>query len=445
MNIYLETLGCAKNQVDAEIMSRLLRDRAHRLVGAAEQADVAILNTCGFITSAKVEGIDRMLDLSDLKQKGALAYFVVTGCLGERYASDIYAEFPAVDLVLGVDEYGQIADRLETISQGLEKTLPARGDSIAHLDIEHESQNPYYAYLKIAEGCDQHCTYCAIPGIRGKQRSRTLEAILDEAKQHLARGVKELIVIAQDIASYGTDRYGRPRLADLITKLDALSGDFRFRLLYAYAYRLDDAVITAMARATHLVPYLDMPIQHMSAPVLKRMGRHESPAMIRQTVQKLRQAIPGITLRSTVMVAFPGETDDDFEILQNALAELAFERLGCFIFSAEEGTAAERLPDHLADEIGQDRYDRVMDAQTLRMAQQQEAKIGTIQNVLLEAFDDAELAFVGRSEADAPDVDPVVTVYVDDPDVALGHIVAVKIIAVDDTGLIGVNQHESTE
>lgn len=441
----METLGCAKNQVDAEIMSRLLKDAGHRIVSDLSEAELALLNTCGFITSAKEEAIDRILDLEALKEEGDLKHLVVSGCLSERYADDIYESFPAVDLVIGVYEYGQIASRVAKLASGKsEKTLPQKGDSIDHLSVSHESSNPYYAYLKIAEGCDQYCTYCAIPHIRGKQRSRHINDIVVEAKSHLASGRKELIVIAQDIAAFGRDLYGEPRLATLIRALDDLDYDYRFRLLYANPGLLTDEVIDAMERAKHLVPYLDMPIQHMSPTVLRRMGRKETPFSIIETIKRLRLALPKITLRSTVMVGFPGETARDFATLRLGLEHAKFERLGCFVYSAEEGTAAEKLEDRVDPALAAKRAEIIMADQAARMSAWQKEQIGQIRRVLLEGVSDDGMSYVGRSESEAPDVDPIVSVFAAAPDIELGMIVPVEIVDETSEGLVGVC-HESAK
>lgn len=442
----METLGCAKNQVDAEIMSRLLRERGYDIVPDVSSAELAILNTCGFITSAKEEAIDRIIDLETLKESGDLSHLIVTGCLSERYGQDIYDEFPAVDLVLGIYEYGQIADRVSQLAAGQqEKTLPAEGDSIAHLSVPHESTSPYYAYLKIAEGCDQFCTYCAIPFIRGRQRSRHISDIVTEAKAHLAAGRKELIVIAQDIAAFGRDLYGEPRLATLIRALDDLDYDYRFRLLYANASLLTDDVIEAMERAKNLVPYLDMPIQHMSPTVLRRMGRKETPFSIIETIKRLRLALPKITLRSTVMVGFPGETARDFATLRLGLEHAKFERVGCFIYSEEEGTAAARLKGAIDPELAKERYEMIMADQETRMRAWQKVQIGTTRRVLLEGIHEDGLSYYGRSESEAPDVDPIITVYAETPDIELGTFVSVDIVEENDEGLVGVCKNESTK
>ena len=446
MKIYLETLGCAKNQVDAEIMSRLLRDRGYIMAFDISECDIAVLNTCGFIHAAKQEAIDRIIDLADLKKNGDLAGLVVTGCLSERYAKDIYREFPEVDLALGVSEYGQIADRLDAMQAGTAvKTLPQKGDTIAHLRVTHESESPYYAYLKIAEGCDAHCTYCAIPGIRGPQRSRPVNDICMEARQHIHAGRKELIIIAQDIALYGKDLYGEPRLATLIRALDDLDGDYRLRLLYAYAHNLTEEVIAAMARARHLVPYLDLPIQHMSPAVLKRMGRRETPFSILDTVKRLRLAMPKITLRSTVMVGFPGESARDIATLRLGLEQLKFERLGCFIYSPEEGTPAYLLPDRVDPELSAARYERIMSDQAARMAKWHASQVGTVRRVLLENVSEDGLAFLGRSESEAPDVDPEILVYAKSAHIELGMVVPVTIVEADQHGMTGVTAYEPAQ
>ena len=405
MKIGFVSLGCSKNLVDTERMLYLLAEAGYEITPVAEEAEIIILNTCGFIESAKSESIENILDLSSLKELGNLRALICTGCLAERYREEIMQEMPEVDALLGVGSLEKIVEAVEAVARGEKYTAfldkeesPLGGDRVL-------TTPEYTAYLKIAEGCDNRCTYCAIPLIRGRMRSRTIEDIVAEARDLERLGVKELNLIAQDTTRYGLDIYGEYKLAALVRAITEATSIPWIRLLYCYPDKITDELIEELRSNPRLVKYMDIPVQHISAPVLKRMNRHGDSDTVREAIARLRAAVPDITLRTTAMVGFPGETEEDFEELCAFIKETRFDRFGAFTFSPEEGTDAALLPDQIDEELKATRLDTLMEIQLEISAALQADKVGKEILVLAEGYDIPAGIHYGRSAADAPDVD----------------------------------------
>lgn len=437
---YLLSLGCSKNLVDAECMSKVLALQGLKSVSRPQDAQVLIVNTCGFIEAAKEEAIDAILDLAAYKKPaGAADHLIVTGCLSQRYAREILTELPEVDALLGTADYGLIGQLITQLQAGQKPDrLPGAPGSLAHLAVERQPSTRHFAWLKIAEGCSSACSYCAIPGMRGPLRSRPLEDIVAEASRLSQAGYGELILIAQDTGAYGMDRYGRRRLADLIQALCRLPDVRLVRTLYTYARGVTDQLIQVLKDEEKAAPYLDIPIQHTSDRLLKAMNRPDRADSLKQLFKRLRQDVPGLILRSTVMVGFPTETDADFEALLAFIREVRFDRLGCFIFSKEEGTAAEHLQPAVDPGLAQARYDQLMALQQDIARQAAQNRVGTELAVTLESTDDRGIFYIGRSYGEAPDTDPVIYVAASDASVRLGQTRRVRLVTADAYELTGV-------
>ena len=399
------SLGCSKNLVDTEVMLRKLHDAGFELTPDEGEAEIIVINTCGFIASAKQESIDNILDVASLKESGNCKYIIATGCLVERYREEVMKEMPEVDALLGVGSIAHIAEACEAVMRGEKytsfddkETSPLGGDRILTTE-EHT------AYLKIAEGCDNKCTYCAIPLIRGGLRSRTIEDIVKEAKDLEELGVKELNLIAQDTSRYGLDLYGEYSLAKLVRAITENTSIPWIRLLYCYPDKITDELIEEMRTNDRLLSYMDIPVQHISDKILKRMNRHGGSALIKETIAKLRERVPGIVLRTTAMVGFPGEEEEDFVDLCEFVKEIGFEHFGAFTYSPEEGTVAADFDGEVDEQTKQDRYDILMQTQ-LTVNEERIAKlVGSTVTVLCDGFDTIADIYYGRTYADAPDVD----------------------------------------
>ena len=438
MNIGCISLGCAKNGVDLEVMLHKLVVAGYDIVMDETYADVIIINTCGFIESAKRESIDHILDVAWLKEHGRLKGIVVTGCLAERYREQILDEMPEVDAIVGVGSLEHIVSAVEAAARG-EKFSSFEDKEKADLGGDRVlTTPPYMAYLKIAEGCDNRCTYCAIPLIRGKMRSRTIEDIVAEAVDLERLGVKELNLIAQDTSRYGLDLYGTYKLADLVKAISKATSIPWIRLLYCYPDKITDDLIEEMATNPRLLSYMDLPIQHISDPILSAMNRHGDSAMIKDTIARLREKVPDVTLRTTAIVGFPGETDEDFEKLCHFIREVKFDRFGAFMYSPEEDTPAAEMPNQVDEQIKQNRYDILMTTQLAISEELQKSKVGQTLTVLCEGFDSENRIYVGRSAHDAPDVDGKVFFRVPKRMELEGVFVKVKITESLDYDLVGV-------
>ncbi|MBE6581865.1 MAG: 30S ribosomal protein S12 methylthiotransferase RimO [Ruminococcaceae bacterium] len=399
------SLGCPKNQIDTEVMLRELVDAGYDITPEDIEADIIIVNTCGFIESAKQEAIDNILDVAWLKKHRKLKGIICCGCLAERYREQIFEELPEVDAVVGTGSIHNIVKAVEAVSKG-EKYLSCEPNEELVLGGERVVTTPdYTAYIKIAEGCDNRCSYCAIPNIRGKFRSRKIEDIVEEAKSLEELGVKELVIVAQDTSRYGLDIYGEYSLAKLIRELTKATTIPWFRLLYCYPDKITDELVKEIATNDRVVKYIDLPIQHISDNMLKAMNRHGDGKCVRDTVKRLREQVPGIVIRTTAIVGFPGETEEDFTELCEYIKEAKFDRFGAFPYSREEDTPAFDLPDQIDEQVKQDRYDEIMALQLDIHEENNQKKIGKTVKVLCEGFDPVAETFFGRSEADAPEID----------------------------------------
>ena len=404
MKVAFISLGCAKNLVNTEQMMALVRDAGHTVTGQAEGADVAVLNTCGFIDSAKNEAIDNILELAQLKAEGKLGKLLVAGCLSQRYQEQIIDEMPEVDGILGTGSYTDIVSALAQLEAGGHPCLLGDIDHTAEDGERVVTTPPYTAYLKIAEGCNNRCAFCIIPYLRGRYRSRSMESLLAEAEGLAKRGVKELIVIAQDITRYGTDLYGRRMLGELLTQLCKL--DFHWiRLHYLYPDELDDDLIEVIAREKKILKYIDIPLQHCNDRLLKSMNRRGTKAEITALLEKLRAKLPGLVLRTSLICGLPGEGEAEFEELCDFLCQVRIERAGVFQFSPEEGTPAATMPDQVPDEVAKRRVELVVDLQSRIMDDYNDSRLGETVEVLCEGFDPEAGCYAGRTYADSPDID----------------------------------------
>lgn len=430
------SLGCEKNRVDAEMMMARLQKAGYELVDDASCADVAIVNTCGFIEAAKKESIGEILELGKQKAAGQIKAIVVTGCMAERYQQEIRKELPEADAVCGI---GADADIVEVVDRTLrgehpelfpEKTLlPLCGERVHSTPL-------YSSYIKIAEGCDNRCSYCAIPLIRGPYRSRPMESILEEAKALAESGTKELIVIAQDTTRYGRDLYKKWMLPELLHKLGTVDGVEWIRLLYCYPDFMTEELMDTIAQEPKIVKYVDLPLQHCSGPVLRAMRRFGDRETLTALIGKMRERIPGLVLRTTVIAGFPGETEEDFAELCDFIKEIRFERLGCFAYSQEEDTPAAEMENQIEEDEKRRRVGRVMETQMGIMQDWSEAQVGKSFDVLTEGFDEETQCWFGRSYADAPEIDGRVYFTAADAP-APGQFVRVRITACMDCDLMG--------
>ena len=400
------SLGCAKNQVDGEVLMASLKNAGFLTVDDAALADIAIVNTCGFIESAKRESIEEILELAALKKEGKIKKLVITGCLSERYQKEMHQELPEADAVLGIGANGDIAPLLTKMMEENTYVESFPDKSRMPLCGDRELTTPsYFAYVKIAEGCDNRCSYCAIPLIRGGYRSRTMESIEAECKGLVANGAKELVLIAQDTSRYGIDLYGEYSLAKLMARLCRIDGLRWLRVLYCYPDSITDELLDTMAREEKIVPYIDLPLQHASGPILKAMNRRGDRQSLTALMNKIRERVPGVVLRTTLITGFPGETEEDFTELAEFVKDVKFERLGCFAYSQEEGTPAAELPGQLDEEVKAHRAELIMDRQMEIMERQGMELIGKTLEVLVEGYDRYAECWFGRSWRDAPDVD----------------------------------------
>lgn len=399
------SLGCAKNQVDAEMLLFTLKNRGFTIVNDPADADAVIVNTCGFIDSAKQESIDEIIELGKLKQEGTIKAIIVTGCLAERYKNEITKQLYEVDAAIGIGANEKIADVvLEALNGKKTELFPDK--SLLPMEGGRVQSTPFYsAYLKVAEGCDNCCTYCAIPLIRGHFRSRQPDEVIKEAEQLAANGVKELNVIAQDTTRYGEDLFGEPYLAKLLKRLCKIDGFKWIRVLYCYPDRVTDELIDVIAEEDKIVKYIDIPLQHCNGEVLKNMNRRGNRESLTALLNKIKSKIPNVIFRSTFITGFPGETEEQFEELADFAAEIKFQRLGCFPYSKEEDTKASLMENQIDDDIKQKRADIIMEHQQSVMAEYCESLIGSEVEVLVEGYDKLAECFFGRTYADAPEVD----------------------------------------
>lgn len=443
MKIGFVSLGCPKNQLDTEVMLHEILQAGYEITPEDIDADVIIVNTCAFIESAKKEAIDNILDVAWLKKNRKLKAIIVTGCLAERYGEEIFRELPEVDAVLGVGSIHHIVDAIKAVTEKKKKRSDKKYFSHEDKDTvrlggDRVLTTPEYsAYLKIAEGCDNRCAYCAIPYIRGKFRSRPMEDLIAEAKQLESLGVKELVIVAQDITRYGLDIYGKYALAELLHRLTEETAIPWIRLLYCYPDKITDALIAEIRDNPRILKYIDLPLQHISDHMLSAMNRHGDSAMIRSVLSKLRREIPNIIIRTTFIVGFPGETEADFEALCEFVKEQKFDHAGVFTYSREEDTPAYDFPNQIDEQTKQDRMDILMRMQMEINEELNREKIGKTVEVICEDYDAVAEVHFGRSAADAPEIDGKVYFRAENR-IAPGSFVKVKVRKVIDYDLYGV-------
>lgn len=430
------SLGCPKNQVDAEMMLYALKEAGFELSSEEAEADAIIINTCGFIEEAKKEAIENIIEASEYKKNGKCKALIVTGCLAERYKDDVTEEIPEVDVCVGIGKNGEIAKIVNEALSGNFKNVYGEKTDL-DLNAPRILGGAFYtAYLKIGDGCDNCCTYCAIPLIRGRMRSRTIEECVKEAEKLAKGGVKELIVVAQDTTAYGTDIYGEPKICELLKELCKIKELHWIRTLYTYPERITDELLDLLNSEEKLVKYLDIPIQHCNGKILKRMNRKGDENSLRELMEKIRVKVPGITLRTTLITGFPGETDEQFCELHKFVKDMEFDRLGCFTYSAEEGTVAGNMPDQIDEQIKVDRMEHIMETQMDISAKKNEEKNGKTLEVLIEGYDDYIKCYFGRSECDAPEIDGKVFFMAKKP-LNIGDFVKVNIFDTIEYDLLG--------
>lgn len=430
------SLGCPKNQVDAERMLASLKSAGFEITADQAQADAIIVNTCGFIEDAKREAIENILETAELKQSTDLKALIVTGCLAERYQDQICTEMPEVDVVAGIGADGDIVRIVRDALAGRtycacppKEQLPLEGERLL-------TTPPHWAYLKVSEGCSNRCAYCAIPYIRGNMRSRPMENIVEEARGLAKSGVRELILVAQDTTRYGEDLYHESKLPELLDRLCAVEGIHWIRLLYCYPDRMTDRLLDTIAAQSKVLPYIDLPLQHADASVLRRMNRKGSPEELLALLQKIRARLPEVVIRTTVMTGFPGEGEREFETLSEFVERAQFDRLGCFAYSPEEGTPAAGFPDQVEDAVKKRRGELIMEQQYVIFERKNRARIGSDFEVIVDGFDEECGLYMGRTYMDAPEIDSAVffpSKIALDP----GHFVTVRITGTDGYDLTG--------
>lgn len=430
------SLGCPKNQVDAERMLAQLDKNEFEIADCYDGVDAVIINTCGFIDAAKQEAIENILEMAQLKEEGTVKKIIVTGCLAQRYEEEIFKEIPEVDAVAGIGADGKIADIVKKVIEG-EKIYDMPDKEELPLVGERLLTTPeYWSYLKIADGCSNRCTYCSIPSIRGNYRSVEFETLVDEAKQLAAAGTKELILIAQDTTNYGVDLYGRLRLPELLDALCEIDGIEWIRMLYCYPDKITDELLETIARQPKVLPYIDLPLQHADDGILKAMNRRGDSAFLRETIGRIRSALPDAVIRTTFIVGFPGEGEKEFENLAEFVNEIEFDRLGCFEFSPQEGTPAFELGDPVDNETKLRRGEIIMQDQLEIVTLKNNERIGKTYRVLVESYDSYSDSYSGRTYMDAPEIDGTVS-FTTNKNYEVGDFAEVVIIGVNDYDLIG--------
>ena len=436
--IGMVSLGCPKNQVDAEIMLYRLKEAGYEITGNEGEADLVIVNTCGFIEDAKREAIDNILELGQLKEDGSLKGLIVTGCLAERYANEVIDEMPEIDALLGIGCNADIVSVVERVISGEKGIALFAEKEKLDMDSDRILATPRYtAYLRVADGCDNCCTYCTIPSIRGHFRSRTMESVLDEANRLAKRGVRELVVIAQDTTRYGEDIYGKLMLPELLGKLCEIDGIEWIRILYAYPERITDELLDTMASQPKIMKYIDIPIQHCNGEVLRNMNRRGDRRSLTELIAKIRAKMPDVAIRTTLITGFPGETEEQFTELCEFVNEIGFDRLGCFAYSAEEGTPAAEMSNQCEKSVKERRAEVIMNDQLRIISEKNQEKLGKTLDILVEGYDNYIKCCFGRSYADAPEIDAKIFFAPSSPRPSEGDIVKVEIFDTIEYDLLG--------
>lgn len=440
LNVALVSLGCSKNLIDSEVMLNILASNDYKLTNDAKNADIIVVNTCGFIESAKQESVESIIELGQLKENGKCKVLIASGCLAERYKEELIKEMPELDAVIGTGDYKNILEVIESALQGNKVVRYGNQENINIYDLPRMiSATAASTYLKIAEGCDNRCTYCIIPKLRGKYRSRRFEDVLAEAKLLAGQGIKEINIIAQDTTRYGKDLYGEYKIAELLQEISKIEGIEWIRLLYSYPDEFDNKLIDVMASNDKICKYLDIPIQHASNRILKRMGRRTTKEEILELIKKLRNRIPDITLRTTLIVGFPGETEDDFKELADFVKEVKFDRLGVFTYSREEDTPAYEMEEQINDELKLKRQEKIMLLQSDISYDKNQKMIGKTIKVLVEGTEHNK--YYGRSSKDAPEIDGIVF-FASKDILKPGDFTYVRIIEASEYDLIGEDINE---
>ena len=445
LKVGMVSLGCSKNQVDAERMLYKINEAGYQLVSDAALADIAIINTCGFIQSAKEEAIETILEFVTLKNEGRIKHIIITGCLAERYREEILSEIPEADAVVGIGCNDDIVSVIEKVSGGEQLTKFGVKEGLCLTGKRIRTTLPFFSYLKIAEGCDNCCSYCSIPKIRGRFRSVPMEDLVAEAESLVEHGVRELIVIAQDTTRYGEDLYGKPALAELLKKLCGIGQLKWIRVLYLYPERITDELLDVIAGEEKIVKYMDIPIQHCDGEILKKMHRHGNEEELRKLFTHIRDKVPGVIIRTTLITGFPGETEEQFNRLADFVTEMRFDRLGCFPYSAEEDTPAAKMDGQLDEDVKQHRADIIMEQQMIIANENNVKHYGEILEVVTEGFDRYGDCYFGRSAMDAPDIDGKIFFTSPKRKLVPGLFVKVKITSVMDYDLIGEVYDESSK
>jgi ribosomal protein S12 methylthiotransferase len=433
------SLGCAKNQVDSEIMLHRLREEGFHLTDRPEEAETVVVNTCSFIESAVQESIETILEAARLKEEGRCRALVVTGCFPQRYGRALIRRLPEVDLFLGTEAFGGLVEYLKALLSGGKTPKMVLKPEVGLWDQVQRRflfSTPGTAYLKIAEGCSNHCSYCTIPAIRGRLRSRPLEVLLAESRMLAEEGVKELILLAQDTTAYGMDLGGKPSLMDLLPRVSAVAGLEWIRLLYLRPERISEDLLKMMAEDERICPYFDLPLQHVNRRILQAMHRFYDRAWVSKLIDTIRMTVPQAVLRTTMIIGFPGEGEGEFKELLDFISEKEFDHLGAFLYSPEEGTPAAALPNRVPEEIGRERLETLMERQREISARKNRERIGTVEPVLVSGTSpESEWLIQGRTRFQAPDVDGVV--YITDGEPRIGEIVSVEITQAHDYDLVG--------
>lgn len=445
IKVFVVSLGCSKNHCDLENMMAILKENGYEIILNDREADIAIVNTCGFIQSAKEEAIENILNCAELKETGNLKALIVSGCLAQRYKEELLREFPEIDAVVGVFDFDEIHSIVKESLEGKRRTYVQKSSLHSFDRMERIQTTPFYtAYLKIAEGCDNCCAYCAIPKIRGRFRSRSMESLTREAQKLVDSGVRELILVAQDTTRYGMDLYGSPKLKELLETLSQIEDLDWIRIHYMYPEMITEDLLSYIKENPKVLNYFDIPIQHINDRILKRMNRRSNRGQIESLMLRIRQTIPDACIRTTVIVGFPTETQQEADELEQFIRQIKFDRLGCFPFSREEDTKAYDMEGQLPEKVKQARYKQIMAAQQDVMFENNSREPGKIYDVLVEGYDSNQNVYFGRSYKDSVDIDGYV-IFPSEREIEFGDIVRVRISEAQDYDLIGVLTDEFTE